>query len=88
MKVPLSKIGYFHMETFLKKKWQRHSTNGINDTCDLLFMTSGFSVDVDYGSVSLIINYKGIWSLLDFFQELVTAEGVLAETAGSRRQLL
>ncbi|KAK9426861.1 P-loop containing nucleoside triphosphate hydrolase protein, partial [Lipomyces doorenjongii] len=35
----------------------------------LVFCTSGFGVGIDYGSVSNVIHYGGMWELLDFVQE-------------------
>ncbi|KAK9310886.1 hypothetical protein V1524DRAFT_371986 [Lipomyces starkeyi] len=35
----------------------------------LVFTTSGFGVGLDYGTVSLVIHYDGLWSLQDYVQE-------------------
>ncbi|KAK9349563.1 P-loop containing nucleoside triphosphate hydrolase protein [Lipomyces doorenjongii] len=67
-KADMKRVSFYHgqlqaeikAETF--EKW-------IKGEFALLFCTSGFGVGIDYGSVTLVIHYDGIWNLLDFVQE-------------------
>ncbi|KAK9481753.1 P-loop containing nucleoside triphosphate hydrolase protein [Lipomyces starkeyi] len=61
-------IGFFHGELTVDGKADVLS-KWITGTYRILFTTSGFGVGVDCDSVTLVIHYEGIWSLLDFVQE-------------------
>jgi superfamily II DNA helicase RecQ len=62
------KIGFFYgdltpdMKADILEKW-------IAGSYVLVFTTSGFGTGIDYGSVSLVVHYEGIWGLLDYVQE-------------------
>ncbi|KAK9247035.1 P-loop containing nucleoside triphosphate hydrolase protein [Lipomyces tetrasporus] len=62
------KIGFFSgdltpdMKADILEKW-------IRGLYVLVFTTSGLGVGIDYGSVSLVIHYEGLWGLLDYVQE-------------------
>ncbi|KAK9364313.1 hypothetical protein V1509DRAFT_573037 [Lipomyces kononenkoae] len=61
-------VDYYHGQRSTAEK-AKVFERWIGGETPLLFCTSGFGVGIDYGSVTLVIHYDGVWNLLDFVQE-------------------